>query len=86
MNSFDRLMLVLDSCGYGALLMLPAVGLALHGEALDAAQGDSEPSAVGRESRACQGISGRCDAGCHQLNDRRVTRAFARITAGLDPG
>ncbi|GAA1965686.1 hypothetical protein [Agromyces allii] len=88
MNSFDRFMLVLGSCGYGALFMVPAVGLVLHSEALDAAPGDIEPAPASgtRGSRACQDTSGRCDAGCHRLNDRRVTRAFARITAGLEPG
>lgn len=28
--------------------------------------------------------SGRCDDGCHRLSERRVTRAFARITAGFE--
>ncbi|WP_152030835.1 hypothetical protein [Agromyces aureus] len=89
MNAFDRFMLVLGTCGYGAPFMVPAVGLVLHGEALDAAQAprdiESAPASGTCGSRACQGASGRCDAGCHRLNDRRVTRAFARITAGLAP-
>ena len=87
LNSFERFMLVLGSCGYGALFMVPAVGLALHGETGDAGQGDSGPAsaAVARASRSCQGATGRCDAGCHRLSERRVTRAFARITAGFEP-
>ncbi|MET4156724.1 hypothetical protein [Agromyces sp. PvR057] len=83
MNSFDRFMLVLGSCGYGALFMVPAVGLALHGEAGEHPS-DVEPTT--RAPRTCQATSGRCDAGCHRLSERRVTRAFVRITAGYETG
>ena len=77
----ERHWLMLGASGYTASFMLPAAELVLAREARES----GEAASVARRSptpghRACEGASGRCDAGCDRLSGRRIDRLIRKLS------